>query len=51
MKKCPNCKSPSRHRMKRVGISKHIYSLKAYGCDLCNTRYVYIPFLNLSTSI
>jgi hypothetical protein len=47
MKKCPKCKSPSRHRMKRTGISKYILGIKAYNCDHCNTRYIYIPFLNL----
>ena len=51
MKNCPKCKSTSRHRMKRAGISKYICSLKAYGCDRCNTRYIYLPILNLSTSI
>lgn len=51
MKKCPKCKSTSNHRMKRKGISKYIFSLKGYGCDHCNNRYIYIPILNLSISV
>tara|TARA_B100000795_G_scaffold181133_1_gene137235 strand:+ start:176 stop:325 length:150 start_codon:yes stop_codon:yes gene_type:complete len=48
MKKCPKCKSVSRTRMKRVGVSKYIFSAKAYACGNCNNRYVYLPLLNLS---
>ena len=51
MKKCPKCKSTSRRRMKREGISKYIYSIKGYDCKRCNTGYIYIPVFNLSISI
>lgn len=48
MKKCPRCKSKSRHRRERVGISKYIYGVKGYECVECETRYFYIPLLKLS---
>ena len=51
MKKCPKCKSSSKKRMSRKNFSKFIYNSKAYACDNCNNRYLYIPILNYSISI
>ena len=51
MKACPKCKSVSRHRMKRKAFVKIIPGSKSYACDMCNTNYTWVPFLNVSLRI
>ncbi len=48
MKACPKCKSESRHRMKRKGISRLFPGTKGYACDKCNTSYTWFPLINRS---
>ncbi|WP_158840227.1 hypothetical protein [Polaribacter sp. L3A8] len=51
MKACPNCKSVSRHRMKRNNFVKLIPGTKAYACDNCNTQYTWFSFINRSFKV
>jgi hypothetical protein len=51
MKKCPKCKSVSRHRLKRKPFTKIIPGTKTYGCDVCNTQYTWVSWLNSSFKI
>ncbi len=51
MKFCPNCKSYARHRLKRLGIYKHISGIRKYECYKCGQNYVWISFLNKSIKV
>lgn len=48
MKACPSCKSESRHRLKRRGLTRHIPGFRAYECDKCSQTYLWHSVLNSS---
>ena len=50
-KKCPNCKSRARVRIKRTGFLQRIPLTKAYRCQACFSKFMWFPYIDYTIVI